>query len=201
MYCFEPEPENFAELEANLRSNHLDNCHAIQSAVGAQEGTVTFATGLNGFVAPEGTPGLAVPVIPLDQFIAQRRLPRVDFVKIDVEGFEVDVLNGMTATLSRPDKPILYVEVHARGEFPQEQTRAASASSSRAHYRNIRAYISPDDFKAQGRAGSSALNRRPPSTASSAQCRVELYEVKQPRRPGATNCSACPEPPGGMLPS
>lgn len=178
LYCFEPEPENYAELETNLRRNRLDNCHAIQSAVGAQEGSVTFTPGLNGFVAPEGAPGISVPVVTLDQFIAQRSLPRVDFVKIDVEGFEVDVLTGMKATLSRPDKPILYVEVHGRGEVYNGNPRRVCEILEEI-YPNIRAYISPDDFRARQGRLQRVMRRLSPFDSVERECRVELAEVKR----------------------
>jgi FkbM family methyltransferase len=178
LYCFEPEPTNFAELQANLHRNHLSNCHAIQLAVGAKEGTVTFTPGLNGFVAPEGAAGIPVPVTPLDLFIEQRHLPRVDFVKIDVEGFEVDVLNGMTATLSRPDKPILYVEVHGRGEYYNGNPRRV-CEILEGVYRNIRAYVSPDDFKARQGRLRRVLQRVSPFDSVERSCRVDLAEVKR----------------------
>jgi FkbM family methyltransferase len=178
LYCFEPEPANFAELEANLRRNHLSNCYPIQMAVGAKEGTVTFSPGLNGYVAPEGVPGIPVPIIPLDQFIEQRRLARVDFVKIDVEGFETDVLNGMAATLARPDKPILYVEVHGRGEVYNGNPRAVCEILERS-YRNIRAYVSPDDFLARQGRLRRVLQRVSPFDSLERSCRVSLEEVKR----------------------
>jgi FkbM family methyltransferase len=178
LYCFEPEPENYAELEANLRRNHLDNCYPIQSAVGASEGTVTFSPGLNGFVTPEGAAGISVPVTSLDLFIQQRALPRVDFVKIDVEGFEVDVLTGMQATLSRPDKPILYVEVHGRGEYYNGNPRRVCEILEGA-YRNIRAYVSPDDFRARQSRLQRILQRVSPRQSVERACRVGLEEVKR----------------------
>ncbi|MBN1210487.1 MAG: FkbM family methyltransferase [Myxococcaceae bacterium] len=178
LYCFEPEPTNFAELEANLRRNHLDNCHAVQLAVGATEGTVTFNPGLNGFVAPEGAAGIPVPVTPLDRFIEQRGLPRVDFVKIDVEGFEVDVLGGMSALLSRPDKPILYVEVHGRGEYYNGNPRRVCELLEGA-YTNIQAYVSPDDFKARQSRLRRLWRRVSPFDSVERTCRIDLAEVKR----------------------
>jgi len=178
LHSFEPEPENFAELYANLRRNNLDNCHAVQAAVGAQEGTLTLTTGRNGQGPEDGTPGLCVPVVTLDGFIAKHGVPRVDFVKIDVEGFELDVLTGMKAVLSRRDKPILHVKVHGRGESPRGDPRAVCELLER-HYRNIRAYVSPDDFKAKQGTVSRVLNRLSPFNSIERQCRVRLDEVKQ----------------------
>ena len=178
LFCFEPEPENHAELEANLRRNRLDNCHAIGAAVGAEEGTVSFARGLNGHVTENGSEGIPVPVIPLDRFVEQRGLPRVDFVKIDVEGFETDVLNGMKGLMSRPDKPVLYIEVHARGEYYNADPRKVCAILEES-YSNIRAYVSPDDFKARQSRVRRVLNRVSPFHNVERACRVDLAEVKR----------------------
>jgi FkbM family methyltransferase len=167
-----------AELEANLRRNQLDNCHAIGAAVGAQEGTVSFARGLNGHVTPNGAEGIPVPVITLDRFVAQRGLPRVDFVKIDVEGFEVDVLNGMKGLLSRPGKPILYIEVHARGEYYNADPRKV-CELLEGSYTNIQAYVSPDDFKARQSRLRRVLSRVSPFDNLERECRVDLAEVKR----------------------
>jgi len=178
LFCFEPEPENYAELESNLLRNRLDNCHAISAAVGAQEGTVTFARGLNGHVAPDGTEGISVPVLTLDGFVGQRGLARVDFVKIDVEGFEVDVLNGMKGLLSRPGKPILYIEVHARGEYYNADPRKV-CELLKGSYSNIQAYVSPDDFKARQSRLRRVLSRVSPFDNLERECRVDLAEVKR----------------------
>ncbi|HZI16324.1 MAG TPA: FkbM family methyltransferase [Myxococcus sp.] len=178
LYCFEPEPDNYAELEANLRRNGLDNCHAAQAAVGAEEGSLTFAPGLNGHVADEGASGISVPVLTMDGFVASRGLPRVDFVKIDVEGFELDVFAGMKATLSRPDKPILYVEAHGLGEYSRGDPRLV-CELLEGHYRNIRAYVSPDDFKSKQGRLRRVLNRLTPFDSLERECRVDLSEVKR----------------------
>jgi FkbM family methyltransferase len=178
LYCFEPEPTNFAELEANLRRNHLSNCHALQMAMGPKEGSATFAPGLNGFVTREGDTGIQVPVTTVDRFIEQRGLARVDFVKLDVEGFEGDVLSGMTATLSRPDKPILYVEVHGRGEYYNANPRRI-CEILEGFYRNIRAYVSPDDFRVRQSLVRRVLQRVSPFEDVERSCRVDLDEVKR----------------------
>lgn len=178
LYSFEPEPENYAELESNLRRNGLDNCHAVQAAVGPEEGSLTFATGLNGYVPEDGAPGITVPVVTLDGIVAKHGLPRVDFVKVDVEGFELDVLMGMKGLLTRPDKPILYVEVHGRGEYPRGDPRRV-CELLEDHYRSIRAYVSPDDFKAKQGRLRRVVNRLSPFSDIERQCRVELSEVKQ----------------------
>ena len=50
-------------------------------------------------------------VITLDSYVADNNLPRVDFIKLDVEGAELDVLKGATTTIAR-FKPILAISAY-----------------------------------------------------------------------------------------
>ena len=51
-----------------------------------------------------------MPIESLDNLVAGG-LPPPDFVKIDVEGFELDVLRGMAAVVAS-HRPALYIEIH-----------------------------------------------------------------------------------------
>ena len=51
-----------------------------------------------------------VPALPLDEILAQTEHPPVDFISIDVEGLELDVLRGLD--LQRHQPPLLVVEDH-----------------------------------------------------------------------------------------
>lgn len=114
----------------------------------------------------------------MDGFVQKQGLSHVDFVKVDVEGFELDVLAGMRATLERPDKPILYIEVHARGEYARADPRRV-CEVLEGHYKNIRAYVSPDDFKAKQSHLRRLWGRVSPFGDIEQACRVDLREVKQ----------------------
>jgi hypothetical protein len=54
-----------------------------------------------------------VPIDTLDHQVTERKMSKVDFIKIDVEGFEQAVLEGAVATLER-DHPVLFIELAAR---------------------------------------------------------------------------------------
>ena len=53
------------------------------------------------------------PITSLDADVTVQRLPRLDFVKIDVEGGELNVLKGAARTLSKR-RPMLYCEVYEK---------------------------------------------------------------------------------------
>jgi FkbM family methyltransferase len=116
--AFEPVPETFVLLANNLESCRLSNVTLINAAVSETTGVVgmtipTFSdTGQQNFyqahiVSPTDSE-LQILTISLDtiQIPATIRL-----IKIDAEGHELSVLNGMRKTLLR-DHPILIVETN-----------------------------------------------------------------------------------------
>jgi FkbM family methyltransferase len=102
--CFEPEPDNLVELERNVRVNHLENVEVFPVAVGAEDGTASLNPGMNGTVAADGV--ISVPLRRLDSV-----LDRIDFLKVDVEGYEGHVLAGARELLAT-HRPTLFVEIH-----------------------------------------------------------------------------------------
>jgi FkbM family methyltransferase len=105
--CFEPEPENLVELERNVQANRLGNARIFPVAVGDSHGTVSLRSGINSGVAVNGSGDLTVPIRRLDDVLAEP----VDFLKVDVEGFEGFVLAGARRILQE-HRPALFVEIH-----------------------------------------------------------------------------------------
>lgn len=114
VFAFEPEPDNFGDLARTIERNQIKWCTPVNSACGASDKEAVIASGLNGYVQPDNAGPPNCHMVSLDSFAAQRGIAKVDFVKIDVEGFEADVLLGMSEILRR-DRPVLYVEVHPQG--------------------------------------------------------------------------------------
>jgi FkbM family methyltransferase len=118
--AFEPEPDMFAALERNCRVNRTANIEAHRQAAGAGAGTAVLSRSLvhggDNCLADRHVENLSrrveVPVIPLDDVVRDRP---VDFVKIDVQGWEMEVIRGMTGTLERNAALRIYFEYWPRG--------------------------------------------------------------------------------------
>ena len=143
VFAFEPQRVVFQQLCANVFLNRLDNVHTHQLAIGSEPGTASVkqldyhksinAGGLSlderwyefwqerqpgTVVAAAGVQPEAVEVRPLDDMT----LPSpVDFLKIDVEGGELSVLEGATGLLERSQYPPIFFEVWPGDWFAEER--------------------------------------------------------------------------------
>ena len=116
MLAFEPQPIIFQQLCANLALNGLMNVTTFNYACGSENGIVNFeypdyhSLGNFGcvdmFADRAGTASKAALCCTLDSIIEQ---DHVGLIKIDVEGFELRVLQGAARILAR-SHPVLYVE-------------------------------------------------------------------------------------------
>lgn len=96
VHAFEPAPANFEKLEATV--NGLSNVSLQHAAVGAGNGTIKLyvSNELNvdhrTFDSGDGRASIDVPLVRLDDYFSPGQ--RVDFIKIDVQGYELSVLQG-----------------------------------------------------------------------------------------------------------
>jgi FkbM family methyltransferase len=118
--AFEPDPLLFEALVANARANNLLHIVAYQMALGDKRGSGRLNRGLfnsgdNRLVAPgQHATGSAVDtqITTLDEFLDGAA---VDFIKMDVQGWEVHALRGMEKTLADNPRLQLYVELWPYG--------------------------------------------------------------------------------------
>jgi FkbM family methyltransferase len=112
--AFEPGAENCRYLRRNVSLNDLKNVDVVQAAVGRRAGEATLS------VLPQHPAGSSlssetadgclleqVTVLTLDTYL--RDFPRLDVVKVDIEGSEPDLLDGARQSFARL-RPILIVE-------------------------------------------------------------------------------------------
>jgi FkbM family methyltransferase len=117
VFAFEPDPQNFAVLERNVKSFKLSDVTVHQKAIWYAEGELAFqATGsLASRVLPKAgmAPAIRVPAARLKNLLSEP----VDFLKIDIEGAEREVLLDCAGSLGNVE--YLFVEYHDDPEEPQ----------------------------------------------------------------------------------
>lgn len=120
VYAFEPSQTTFAFLERNLSRSGKKNLFPQNMGLGAEPGesTLTFnpSNRSGGFVSNEtkASAGHTVEKIvirQLDEVVQSLKLGKIDFIKIDVEGFEGHVLRGARQTLST-NRPVVVLELN-----------------------------------------------------------------------------------------
>lgn len=101
VYAFEPDPIMFSLLRRNVEINHLENVVLCDCAISDKTGTADFYLSTAGASSLEPQRGLRsichVKTATIDSF----RLPRLDWLKVDVEGTEHLVIRGAKETLQR----------------------------------------------------------------------------------------------------
>jgi len=115
VYAFEPEPSNFEKLKANLERNKVTNVIPLQLALSENEGEMQIASGGGSSAITETAGDTSVKVTTVDKFVEANKLPRVGFIKMDVEGHELKVLAGARETI-KTFKPSLALSAYHRGD-------------------------------------------------------------------------------------
>lgn len=121
--ALEPVPESAASIRANAAANSFDWIEVHQLAAAAESGLAEFCVvadaswsrlmryGLHSRTERK----LEVEGTTLDELIQDRLLPIPDVIKIDVEGAELEVLEGMSRTM-QSHQPTIICELHVTNE-------------------------------------------------------------------------------------
>ncbi|MCI8341770.1 MAG: FkbM family methyltransferase [Firmicutes bacterium] len=117
IYSFEPYGPNFELLEENVKTNGLNMVTAVNAGVGEKKSKAvvkSFDEGNFGATtlqeATEESSDETMEIIDIDSFVEEQKIERVDFAKIDTEGFEEKVIAGMKNVISK-FRPVLWIEV------------------------------------------------------------------------------------------
>ncbi|HEX5393901.1 MAG TPA: FkbM family methyltransferase [Rhodocyclaceae bacterium] len=137
IYAFEPQRIVYYQLCGNVFLNRLDNIYAFNMALGNTDTSIEipaidysasqnigafsldldFRKTLNAVTVKEGTPRYEVPLQQLDN-VSLPKAPTL--IKIDVEGLEIQVLQGAAQLLKASNFPPLLLEAW-KGEWFKEQ--------------------------------------------------------------------------------
>ncbi|HUZ46420.1 MAG TPA: FkbM family methyltransferase [Terriglobia bacterium] len=123
--AFEPEEQSYNYLLANTGSNQLKNLLPYRLALGNEEKQAFLGGNFGGFsLLQQHNGGQSVRVLSGDSLVQQGRLPPPRVVKIDVEGYELEVIKGLAETLKMDTCQLVCCEVHPnflpQGTSPQD---------------------------------------------------------------------------------
>jgi FkbM family methyltransferase len=136
---WEPNPRNYSRAIENVRLNNLTNVQILNRGISNAPGTIDLlydplmpGAGSGDSAIKDQIGGsvksaqrISIPVARLDDELGQgARLPPPDLVKIDIEGMELQALQGMHGIL-RDRRPALYIEMH--GATTKEKVENAHA--------------------------------------------------------------------------
>ena len=114
--AFEPAARNADGLRRNLaknRSVEMAPVTVLECAVSSSAGLLRFNAQAEGSSRADATSTESIPAVTIDDVVEQQHLSRVDFIKMDIEGGEVDALKGAENTLKR-FTPRLAISVYHR---------------------------------------------------------------------------------------
>jgi len=146
VFALDPHPDNRARISAVLSRVGVSNVSVRGYAAAARRGRIelVYPEDLgrgsadprikSRLLAEPGARRLTAEARDLDTEIARGRLPEPDLIKLDVEGYEGEVLEGLSAT-ARRRRPALFVELHG-----------ADSAQEAANYRRVLGWLSEHDY-------------------------------------------------------
>jgi FkbM family methyltransferase len=151
VYAFEPVPAHAETLRRNVELNALKNVVVLEKAAGSSSGPgqLTLEDDPTGaHLASEDASGdVVVEVVAIDDLVESRMIPPPKVVKLDVEGAELAVIDGMRRTIER-SRPIIVCELHGTdSEFNDFMSRlgySVELIEEAVHHDNPRALALPE---------------------------------------------------------
>lgn len=117
VHGFEPVPYNFNKVSNNISLNSFTNIILNNLALSDRNETLFFddeeVKGHSGLISMNKNKirnSKEVKAITFDSYVEDKNIKRMDFIKIDIEGFELNFLKGAEQSIKK-FKPILFMEV------------------------------------------------------------------------------------------
>lgn len=114
--AFEPEYTNYINLINNLIKHNCRNVRTVNAALSDYNGTgrlyLKAKKGWHTLIRDDNCEYQEIIIHKLDTYLKRFRIEKVDVLKIDVEGADLEVLKGAVDTISKSDKVALLLETH-----------------------------------------------------------------------------------------
>jgi FkbM family methyltransferase len=127
VHAFEPYPPVLSRLRRVIETNEVPNITVHAVGLGASEANLRFysppegnlGTGsfLQGFATGNRDAHEELPIVAGDAYLSRTGITRVDFIKMDIEGYEKPALTGLQQTLQR-HRPIVLLEISIDPALP-----------------------------------------------------------------------------------
>ena len=134
IFAFEPATRSMSIFKEIIKKFNLKNVIPVKKGLGSKEEEKEICMPrqytILAYVAEKNAQRKKedafekIEITTLDNFVKRNKIPRIDFIKCDVEGFELEVFNGAKNSIKKL-KPIIFVEIEERhtkkyGINPQE---------------------------------------------------------------------------------
>lgn len=115
IFAFEPSPNLYGTFLKSTTKNKLTSVITVENcAVGSEDKTIELYlsnTTSNTLKLNASAQAISIEMISVDTYLKKNNIERCDLVKIDVDGIELDILNGCIRTIEKL-KPIFIVETN-----------------------------------------------------------------------------------------
>lgn len=117
LYLFEPQKEVAANLQKTLNLNHITHARVFNFGLSNNNGELLLYKNLRSNIETSFVPDIKdaqfcteeASVRVGDEIIKEHQIEKIDFIKVDVEGFEANVITGLQHSIKK-FRPIVFME-------------------------------------------------------------------------------------------
>ena len=125
IYSFEPVSDNFRALCANIKLNDIRIATPFQMAITSKKGKRNFYiaerehSGSHSFLLQQYDKAIEVETLSVADLLENESLKRINFLKLDCEGSEIEIIEGLSLETAKQIEQIA-MEFHGRNDYSQE---------------------------------------------------------------------------------